>query len=134
MSGPKAIVQAPLGRRGKIAKVIVILAVLGLLSLALYAGWSWYRGAKRAHDRRTAVAALEMAARVVLEQRGDCPRDWPSVWRRIGYRDDGASYFPDPLPDGVVDWGAFCDAIEKARLQGASGISVGETVVPLQTR
>jgi hypothetical protein len=134
MNSPKPIVQAPLGRRGKIAKVIVALAAFGLLSLALYAGRSWYRGAKRAHDRRTAMTALEMAARVVLEQRSDCPRDWPTVWRTMGYRDDGTTFFPDPLPDGVVDWDALCDAIEKARLQGASGISVGETVVPQKAR
>lgn len=134
MSSPNAIGQAPLGRRGGMAKVIVVLAALALLSLTLYAGWFWYRGAKRAHDRRTAMAALQMAARVVLEQRSDCPRDWPSVWRTMGYRDDGTTFFPDPLPDGVVDWDALCDAIEKARLQGASGISVGESIVPLRSR
>lgn len=121
----------PNGAQSRVNLVAVLstLAVAGLVLFGLYAGWARYNAARLAHERRAAETALEMAARVALDKQLECPSGWHAVWETIGYIDDGNAFFPESPTLVSVDWSAYRDAVERARLDRKRRIEVDETIV-----
>lgn len=119
------------GAPARLSPVVVLssIVVAGVVLVGLYLAWARYNTVRFAHDRRAAVTALEMAARVVLEEQLVCPSGWRGVWETMGYIDDGDAFFPESPSMVSVDWSAYCNAIERARLERKQRIEVDERII-----
>lgn len=115
--------------RVNLVAVLSALAVAGLFLFGMYAGWARYNAARFAHEHRDAAKALEMAARVALDEQLECPSGWRAVWETIGFIDDGNAFFPESPTLVRVDWSAYRDAVERARLDRKRRIKVDETIL-----